>query len=182
MLFFISGLLGELFVVGDNKNGNLGINRSNSTISTFTKIPNIEPVQVAAGAEMTAVLSSDGKVYTAGHNVKGSLCVSAEKVEYQDSFTPVPDLQAGEVVQIAATSKSLLLLLQNWSVLACGSNEDGRLSYFNKCDEEEHVLSEMDIPAGTSVKQIVGMHGQNLLVTQSEIFLTGPVGDLASVI
>lgn len=151
MLLLISGLLGELFVVGNNENGNLGIERTVSVVHNFTRV-DIDPVQVAAAAETTAVLASDGRVYTAGHNVLGSLCVPTENAEYQDSFAPVPGLEPGDTVQIAASSKALLILLRNGSVRACGSNEDGRLSFFNVPDMEEHVLSEVGLPDGIFIK------------------------------
>lgn len=60
---------------------------------------------------------------------------------------------------------SLLLLLKNGSVFACGSNRDGRLSYFNVPDENEHVLTKVDVPDSVVVRQVLGLNDQNLLVT-----------------
>lgn len=97
MLLLVFRALGKLFVIGNNENGNLGISREKTSISNFTKIE-IDPVQIATGLETTAILARDGRVYTAGHNYLGSLCVSTEEVEYSDQFTPVPGLESGDVV------------------------------------------------------------------------------------
>lgn len=43
MQFLALRALGELFVVGDNTNGNLGVDGDNSTIANFTRI-DIDPV------------------------------------------------------------------------------------------------------------------------------------------
>lgn len=163
MLFFTLRVLGGLFVVGDNANGNLGVNNNNSNVSNFTRI-DIDPVQVAAGQTVTAILGKDGLVYTSGTNHLGSLCVPTSEVTKQNTFTRVPNLRPGEVVEMAATSTSLLLLLKNGSVLGCGPNTDGRLSYYNVLDEEEHVLSRVDVPDSVQIKSVIGLRGQNLLV------------------
>ena len=97
ILLLVVRALGELFVVGNNENGNLGISRAKANISSFTEIE-IDPVQIATSLETTAILAKDGRVYTAGHNYLGSLCVSTEEVEYNDQFTPVPGLESGDVV------------------------------------------------------------------------------------
>lgn len=131
---------------------------------------------------MTAILGTDGLVYTAGTNTLGSLCVPTTQVKRHNVFTPVPSLEPGEVVEIAATSTSLMLLLKNGTILGCGSNVDGRLSYFNVPDEEEHVLSVVEVPDSAKIKSVVGLLDHNILFTESNAFLAGPARDLASLV
>ena len=79
---------GYVYTSGLNDEGQLGLNDTNNR-SSFTQVTvNISNnvVSVACGSEHTAVITSDGTLYTTGLNTNGQLCRNTYYTKYNSAF------------------------------------------------------------------------------------------------
>lgn len=129
---------GEVYSWGQQENGRLG-NGNN----TDAEVKNPAPIQagaipagvtaldVAAGNYASAVLGSDGNVYTFGRNADGELGIGTPGTPV-DSAVPVeamvgPAIGNAPITQIDAGLNFFVALDANGNVWAWGENEEGQL-------------------------------------------------------
>lgn len=87
----------------------------------------------ADSGEMHSVLvAKNGKVYIAGNNNKGQLCLSPDDVEYENYFHEVKGVP--KVKAAAVGEEFTLLLTEDGDVYGCGSNEVGQIGQGEKVD------------------------------------------------
>lgn len=88
-------------------------------------------VKAYAGAEQfsspgsmhSVLLDNEGRVYAAGSNSKGQLCLG----DFADRYIPQQISSDKQVVAVALGNEHTLLLYKDGSVYGCGSNEFGQL-------------------------------------------------------
>ena len=132
---------GRCFVLGSNKNGELGIGQSmkETTIPIHVPIPN--PVaKVSLGPNFSAILSTTGDIYTFGYGgsrINGLGCLGHGNME--SYYTPklvesliedgcyVADVHCGEY--------SMTVLTTEGEVLTCGAGSYGRLGNLETLDQ-----------------------------------------------
>jgi hypothetical protein len=140
---------GVLMLFGSNSNGQLGLGARLDSADKINLTDIYTPVcwqqarrfaaplerrcgavaQVACGAEHTVLLLASGEVLSFGQNLCGQLGRSFESLWSVREDTPlrVPVPSAERVVQIACGDEHTVMLLDNGTALAFGSNAAGQL-------------------------------------------------------
>jgi len=106
----------------------LGTTCGSSTVPVRVQNLPVSVVAIAAGADHSLALGSDGTVWAWGNNADGELgngCTIGTSCA--NSSTPVPVQGLSGVVAIAAGANHNLALLPNGSVKSWGSNSNGQL-------------------------------------------------------
>ena len=130
---------GTVFACGDNYFGQLGLGPVGpmATFTLVTSLPeNVVVAQIVAGRNHTMILVEDGTVFACGGNGDGQLGLGDN--DNRDTFTAVPDLPEGVVAKqviAGANGAHTMILANDGTMFACGSNEKGQLGlgdYENK--------------------------------------------------
>jgi alpha-tubulin suppressor-like RCC1 family protein len=124
---------GKLYGWGNDFNGELG-NGTSSGESNLYPDPMLlslpggaEPAQVSAGVYFTAVLGTNGDVYTAGQNTDGQLGNGSMSNTPSDTWQQVAFPQGVTIKAIDAGSFYVLALATNGTVYAWGADNAGQL-------------------------------------------------------
>ena len=144
---------GQLYAWGRNNYGQLGISiysYGSASVPMLVRDPNGvdisgKAVKVAAGAEFSMVLTTDGYVYSFGRNSKGQLGVARH-----DSQNPTPVLMRGvegngtlgEVVLISAGAEHAMILLGNGMLWTVGDNSQSQLGDAEK--QYSDIINQVD--------------------------------------
>ena len=134
--FFVLKSSGELYGCGRNANGELGLGDTDSRLELTLIQEDVEAVY--CGDYSTYIIKAEGDVYSCGLNDKGQLGIGSVStiesraaveiptpVSVVTSFTLVPDMT--NVKQIAGGPSHTLLVKNDGSLYACGSNESKQL-------------------------------------------------------
>ena len=122
---------GTVWTWGDNGNGEIGNGFTNTTdpvpslgITTPFHVPGLtNVVSVSAGDSFTAVLKSDGTVWTWGYNTFGQLGNGG----FIDNPTPAQVPGLSNVILMAARDYHMLVTKSDGTVWAWGSGKNGEL-------------------------------------------------------
>jgi len=120
---------GDVYTCGDNTYGQLGRPTVNTTPNPIFKIinPNVGKVkQISCGGFYTAILLTNGNVYTCGDNTYGQLGRLTGN-PYQNPKFKIIDSNVGKVKQISCGLYRTAILLNNGQVYTCGNNDFGQL-------------------------------------------------------
>lgn len=116
-----------IMVCGSNKSGELGLGEEVHQVETFTVLENSAPiVDIAAGAAHTVLLDAGGTVWVCGWGACGSLGVNHLSNVYTLRVSPVPS-EWGRPVAVSCSSHHTILLFDNGTAAAAGSNGHGQL-------------------------------------------------------
>jgi alpha-tubulin suppressor-like RCC1 family protein len=116
---------GKLLAWGDDGDGQLGDNTEFSSKSSPTNVAvATDIIAIAAGAEFSLALKSDGTVLSWGDNLSGQLGDSADELRQPQ---PVLVTNATDVIAIAAGALHSLALKADGTVLSWGSDTFGQL-------------------------------------------------------
>jgi alpha-tubulin suppressor-like RCC1 family protein len=115
----------KVWTWGDNTNGEIGIGITSTTgVTVPVQVPGLSNVtRVSAGDGFTAILKSDGTVWTWGGNDFGQLGDGT----FSDRSTPVQVLGLSNVVYIAARDYHVLAIKSDGTIWAWGSGGNGEL-------------------------------------------------------
>ncbi|XP_019375219.1 PREDICTED: secretion-regulating guanine nucleotide exchange factor isoform X1 [Gavialis gangeticus] len=107
---------GELFVCGQNKEGQLGLNHTEDVLcfTLCTALSSLHVIQVACGWDFTVILTENGEVLSCGSNSFGQLglprtsggCLSPQKIE--SLREKIVNVAAGIRHALAATESGLV--------------------------------------------------------------------------
>eukprot|EP00347_Sterkiella_histriomuscorum_P016763 403351945 len=126
----------ELYVWGRNQNGQLGIEPS---IKSVIKIPHMlkldfEVRQISCGKSHTALVTSQGSLYTLGSNLKGQLGLGSPTVKYLSSPELVESLSMWTTHKVVCARNSTFALMyakdsqeKQQYLFSWGSEKDGVL-------------------------------------------------------
>ena len=117
---------GNLWAWGDNDRGQLGIGNKTSPITTPTKVVCDKPiVDFDFGSQFSAMLTSDGKVYTCGINTVGQQGNSSN-IYTENQVPTLVDLQEN-AISIACGSGFSVVRMADERIASWGSNGYGQL-------------------------------------------------------
>ncbi|HKC29616.1 MAG TPA: Ig-like domain repeat protein [Jatrophihabitans sp.] len=154
---------GSVYAWGDNTYGELGdgSNTNSKSPVRVTLPPDVVPVRVVAGALTSALLASDGTLYTWGFNSVGQLGNGGTT----DASQPTPvALPPGTIVTaVALGGAHLLALTSTGAVYAAGGNTAGQLGTNSVAPAPTPVL--VHLPAGVSVADVAAGRAHSLAVT-----------------
>lgn len=154
---------GSVYAWGDNTYGELGDGTNNSAKAPVpvTLPTGVVPVSVAAGALTSALLASDGTLYSWGLNNVGQLGNGSTT----DALVPTPvDLPPATVVTaVALGAAHLLALTSTGAVYSAGGNTAGQLGTNSVSPTATPVP--VHLPAGVSVAGVSAGQGHSLAVT-----------------
>ena len=168
---------GEIWTWGLNSKGQLGLGSTEETITkpTITSIydasdatQTVYAVDVAAGAQYTLVLKSDGTVWATGYNNYGQLGdgTTEDKSTFVQVKNPTGDGYLEDVIAITANNSTSYALLADGTVYGWGYNGYGNLG-INTTDSNAHSLPRrvsrveniMQISAGNNHLMMVSADG-----------------------
>lgn len=113
---------GEVYAKGNNLNGSLGLNSTDS-ISEFTKIDGLENIKNIITTENTTFfITSNNEVYTSGRNDYGQLGLG----DYTDKLIPTK-INIDNVINIYAHKEFTFFVKTNKELYATGNNTLGQL-------------------------------------------------------
>jgi alpha-tubulin suppressor-like RCC1 family protein len=134
---------GTLFGFGDNTTGQLGLGDYNKRmIATEISHSNLSGKtisKIAAGAQNSMLITTDGKVFIWGNGGNGEMGYgNTNNVNVPTEATHVTALGkqfiAGDIGQISSVGAHFILIASDSSVYAFGENNDGQLGLGNKTD------------------------------------------------
>jgi len=123
---------GQVYTCGNNQYGQLGRpdNIGTQTPNPIFKIinPNVGKVkQISCGGAHTAILLTNGDVYTCGNNDSGQLGRIKDGIYPINPEFKIIDSNVGKVKQISCGLYHTAILLNNGQVYTCGYNQYGQL-------------------------------------------------------
>ncbi|NDI35183.1 S-layer homology domain-containing protein [Chengkuizengella sediminis] len=165
---------GKVYTWGGNEFGQLGY----ETTEIYGLIPQEVSIsegktieQVSSGVFHTAVLSSDGTVYTWGYNEFGQLGDGA--TENNNSPQELTSLVGKTIEQVSAGGLHTVAIASNGKVYTWGSNEFGQLGY-ETTEEYELIPQEVSIPEGKTIEQVsVGIDYTVALASDGTVYTWG---------
>ena len=125
---------GALYVCGDNRNGQLGIDTQGAPVRTFTPINHVvfggRPVSElwhSLGGS-TFILLENGELYAYGANAYGQLGINTQGAPVTTlTQITLPALGGQPVSKLWRSSGGTFILLENGALYVCGANEYGQL-------------------------------------------------------
>lgn len=131
---------GDLYAWGDNRNGVLGLDVGNKTVSTPTLVmKNVAKIATSRGLDfengdsnntawMTAILTKDGKLYTVGANGSGQL---GRNDKNTDTSLGLVTSFSGKIVDVSVGYDHMLILDDQGQMWGVGNNSYGQLGTVN---------------------------------------------------
>lgn len=132
---------GTVWACGRNNSGQLGDGDSPNNKNYPVQVLNISnAIAIAAGANHTVILKSDGTVWACGLNIDGQLGNGNNM--NQDSVVQVGSITNGK--DIAAAQDYTVIVTEDGCLWACGANNDGGLGLgYNINDTNVPIKSEL---------------------------------------
>jgi hypothetical protein len=123
---------GELYSMGDNYEGQLGVGDYNPR-SSFVKVPGLEPIEtVVSGYVNKVAIARSGNVYVTGSNIEGMIGLPSS-VENTPHFIEIPILKLGVKQKIIAGSTDhafTYLVSDNGDVFIAGGDKFFQFTLF----------------------------------------------------
>lgn len=151
---------GRCFVVGSNKNGELGIGSAKKETSQPIHLPLPDPVAKASlGPNFSALLTTTGDLYTFGYGgsrIHGMGCLGHGNMDAHPTPTLVNSLieDGCYASDVHCGEYSMTVLTTEGEVLTCGSGSYGRLGNLETTDQL--YLEPVELMGAEDVTQIAG--------------------------
>jgi alpha-tubulin suppressor-like RCC1 family protein len=172
---------GNLYVLGENTNGQLGVSGSSVTCpyysTTFcspTPVPNMTNInKIAAGTYHSLALKQDGTVWVTGNNYYGQLGLGDNTNRYSWTQTSLTN-----VIAIAAGYSHSLALKQDGTVWVTGDNSFGQLGLgSNTLNSKTWTPLDPSNFENKKVKAIAAGMFHSLVITEDgSVYVTGQNG------
>lgn len=168
---------GKLYVTGNNEDSQLGF-PTNEILKAF-ELLNLSLntgetiVKVSGGDNHTAVLTSNGRIFTTGRNSSGQLGFDSNRVDVS-TFTLVT-ITGENPIDIVTGDDHTMVLTSSKKLFATGYNEDGQLGlgdYDNRNTFTEVTITELN-PGETIEKVACGDDHTFVLTSNNRLFATG---------
>ena len=149
---------GRCFVVGSNKNGELGIGANKKETSKPIHVPLPDPVSKASlGPNFSALLTTTGDLYTfgfGGSRVNGMGCLGLGNMDsyYEPKLVDSIIEDGCYVSDVHCGEYSMTVLTTEGEVLTCGSGSYGRLGNLETIDQLH--LAPVELLGAEEIKQI----------------------------
>jgi hypothetical protein len=115
---------GTVWSFGFNNNGQLGLGYTSLSVSVPTQIPAInDAVYVSTGVYFSAILRSNGKVYTFGHNYYGQLGTG----DIIDKYIPTEMIGITNAIMVMCGATYTMVVKSDGTVWGSGFNSNGEL-------------------------------------------------------
>jgi alpha-tubulin suppressor-like RCC1 family protein len=166
---------GRVYATGENAHGQLGLDDNTYCRYIFTEVASLRArgkriIAIAAGANHSLVLDSDGRVYAAGSNEHGQLGLDYRT--NRNVFIEVSSLNGKTIVAIAAGFLRSFAIDSDGRVYGAGWNENAQAGLGDR--NNRYVFTEVSSLSG---KQIVAMStGYNhslALASDGKVYATG---------
>jgi len=172
---------GNLYVFGDNTNGQLGVSGSSVTCPYYstifcspTPVPNMTNInKIAAGWAHSLALKQDGTVWVTGNNSSGQLGLGDNTNRYSWTQTSLTN-----VIAIAAGYSHSLALKQDGTVWVTGDNSYGQLGLgSNTLNSKTWTSLDPSNFENKKVKAIAAGSFHSLVITEDgSVYVTGQNG------
>ena len=146
-------------------------------VKTFTQITeNIgDSVElVACGEYYTMAVKKDGSLWTCGYNGTGQIGTNDTDSKYR--FTRVTTNVNNDVKDVKCGKAHTLILKNDGTVWACGSNYNGQLGIGNQTDQTSFVKIQTSLPSGDSIgniKRVACGHYHMVILVDSTVHTVG---------
>lgn len=203
----ILGYDGSVWVTGYNYSGQLGLG-DNKDRYEFTKL-NYEfdsiPINIAAGGDVTLILTQKGTVYAMGDNSYNQLSENKNVVSYN---VPTAIIEGQNITQISAGVRHIMALKSGGEIFALGAEKnlngktdikriasgayhmmalknDGKVYVAGKningqlgtgSTNNSVALAEISIP-GARIKDIAAGYSHSLFLTDNGIYISGKINN-----
>jgi alpha-tubulin suppressor-like RCC1 family protein len=164
---------GDVFVVGENKNGELGLGHKDP-VPSLTKIPDLPPIRrVEFGPYTSAFIATNGELYTCGFG--GSLVNGMGSLGHGNSESLLRPKLVSSLVEDGCTVTQVQLgeshstvLTSEGEVLTCGTGSYGRLGNGEATSDDQLYFDVVEIINENAV-QIAGGKSFTLALSQDGV-------------
>jgi len=190
---------GQVFGVGSNKKGSLGLGQTIDEVDTPTRIPIENPIsKISAGNYFSLFLEKSGSVWVTGDNSYGTAGIGSLAPLYLNSPTPIPFFSSSSssrpsLLDISAGEFHALGVSTTGEVFAWGLGSDGQIgvggkNVHNPAPVKVGGLKELGVKttkviAGGGHSAVIGVQGrkeekdenqqQNELEEHDQLFVWG---------
>ncbi|MBO6792637.1 MAG: T9SS type A sorting domain-containing protein [Balneolaceae bacterium] len=174
---------GTLFGFGDNSTGQLGLGDfNNRMIATEISHPNLSGKtisKIAAGAQNSMLITTDGTVYIWGNGGNGEMGYgNTNNVNVPTEASHVTALGkqfiAGDIGQVSSVGAHFILIASDSSAYAFGENNEGQLGLGNKTDNYTPTkITSANISGKKPIAVSAGIKSTMLLMEDGTVYSFG---------
>lgn len=163
---------GQLFMCGSGSRGQLGTGKKYEILENETipiPVPGVShAIQVSCGGGFTAVITTEGRLYTFGNNIKGQLGHSGTKACYSPIL--VKDLVNRNIIQISCGIEHMAAVDDEGNAYVWGCGNRGALG--NGSEDDLHLPESNNFIS--NIKQIACGYAHTLFLTKTgEVYSCG---------
>ena len=164
---------GSLWACGLNDKGQLGLNNTTNK-TTFTQVTtniNNDVKQVACGGKHTFIIKNDGSIWATGYNYFGQLGLNntVDRNVFTQVYTDITDIK-----QIACGQNYTIILANDGSLWACGSNNYGEQGLGTSDYDAHSTFTKVTTNINNDVKEVVcGYHSTYILKIDGSLWACG---------
>eukprot|EP01035_Chromulina_nebulosa_P017384 gene17384-22933_t len=167
---------GKIYVCGYNENGQCGIGSNQSVkiptiIHGVLDVENVTQIHAYNGCEHTIAITSDGKLYSFGYNLRGQLGLGGANSEFVPRL--VKSLLSRKVVMASCSYHHSFFLCSDNSIYSCGRNDSGQLGLGDCTDRKTPQLVTSNITQHTINSMSCGQYHSMLLTSNNKVFVCG---------
>lgn len=161
--------------IGQCGDGSSSVRMKIGAVDTRGVLLNKVIIQVAASQLSSMALSSDGNVYTWGHNGNNQLCDGTTETRYLPVAVNTSITGVAKVVSIAFGVAHMVLLSADGKVYSCGHNTYGQLG--DGTTIFRNLLVRTNLPFGVFVTSIFASSYNTMLVAANRTLYSVGRGD-----
>jgi alpha-tubulin suppressor-like RCC1 family protein len=164
---WVIGVDGNLYVCGQNSNGQLGLGNT-TDIKLAVKVPGLpagaKVIKVMVDSDTAAVLLDNGEVWGMGRNLSGQLGVG----DTNRRSSPVKVSPAGMSVKDMINVDGVISLVTSDSqIYSAGKNNSGQLGIGNFVDPQTS-MTKMKLPSGVTYYKEIDRFEETAILTGSD--------------
>ena len=164
---------GSLWACGLNDKGQLGLN-STTNKTSFTQVTtniNNDVKKVFCGGKHTFIIKNDGSIWATGYNYFGQLGLNntVDRNVFTQVYTDITDIK-----QIACGQNYTIILTNDGSLWACGSNNYGEQGLGTSDYDAHSTFTKVTTNINNDVKEVVcGYHSTYILKNDGSLWACG---------